>query len=311
MNDGVLIFCDKSNSHGQTIATALRNIGAQSTLVDRDFDLDFSFSPQNSGDFFKLADSNRVILWMFKDNWPDDIDSNVTLERDFCRTEWMHALLGLQQLDRDTLWIDKKTNKDKASYKVYALKKALESGLLIPPSIVSNSYDEIENFTIAHDEVVYKTLSSPFIGNKIVYTSLMTRHDIDSFRNSCKIAPNLIQKYIKKKYELRLIWCLGSISAIGIDSQNYDHAVIDWRKESLRREMFFETTIPKDLVHKLNLFMRLIGLNYGVIDMIKTDEDDYIFLDINPTGQWDWIDALIGSNTAHNVANAIVEYLRQ
>ncbi len=38
--------------------------------------------------------------------------------------------------------------------------------------------------------------------------------------------------------------------------------------------------------------MKALGLNFGAIDMILTPAGEYVFLEINPNGQWAWIQQL-------------------
>ena len=40
--------------------------------------------------------------------------------------------------------------------------------------------------------------------------------------------------------------------------------------------------------------VRRLGLRYGAIDLILTPEGDYVFLEINPNGQWQWIEEPTG-----------------
>ncbi len=36
--------------------------------------------------------------------------------------------------------------------------------------------------------------------------------------------------------------------------------------------------------------MHLLGLTFGGIDLDLTPEGDYVFLEVNPSGQWLWLD---------------------
>ena len=37
-------------------------------------------------------------------------------------------------------------------------------------------------------------------------------------------------------------------------------------------------------------FMNTLGLNYGAIDMIVTPENKFVFLEINPVGEFFWLE---------------------
>lgn len=51
--------------------------------------------------------------------------------------------------------------------------------------------------------------------------------------------------------------------------------------------------------------MRHVGLNYGCIDMIVTPNGEYVFLEINPSGQWYFVQM----KTNMDIASAIVDLI--
>ena len=52
--------------------------------------------------------------------------------------------------------------------------------------------------------------------------------------------------------------------------------------------------------------MRTWGLKFGAIDMVITPNDHYVFLEVNPAGQWGWIEDL----TQLPIAEAIATLLK-
>lgn len=62
-----------------------------------------------------------------------------------------------------------------------------------------------------------------------------------------------------------------------IDFRNYNHSTPN-------RNVPYK--LPEELEHKLTNLSKKIGINCGSIDMIVTKNDDYIFLEINPIGQF-------------------------
>lgn len=74
---------------------------------------------------------------------------------------------------------------------------------------------------------------------------------------------------------------------MAIFSQNDIQTNLDFRrynKDIPNRNVPFQ--IPKDLEKKLAKLMLELGLNSGSIDMIYTNEKKYIFLEVNPVGQF-------------------------
>lgn len=56
---------------------------------------------------------------------------------------------------------------------------------------------------------------------------------------------------------------------------------------------------------KLVDYVRSFGLSFGVIDSIITPDDEFIFLEINPNGQWAWLE----HKTGLNISQAFAERL--
>ena len=43
----------------------------------------------------------------------------------------------------------------------------------------------------------------------------------------------------------------------------------------------------RDLVQRL-------GLAFGAIDLLQTTSEEYVFLEVNPNGQWHWLEQITG-----------------
>ncbi|NER82819.1 MAG: hypothetical protein F6K42_25345 [Leptolyngbya sp. SIO1D8] len=53
-------------------------------------------------------------------------------------------------------------------------------------------------------------------------------------------------------------------------------------------------TLPADLEQKLLAFMKRLGLEYGAIDMRLTPDGEYVFLEINPSGYYSYVEEATG-----------------
>lgn len=63
--------------------------------------------------------------------------------------------------------------------------------------------------------------------------------------------------------------------------------------------------LPPNVEKQLLGLMKVLDLQFGAIDLIRTPNDEYIFLEINPNGQWLWIEDQLGLA----VSRAIAEWL--
>ena len=65
------------------------------------------------------------------------------------------------------------------------------------------------------------------------------------------------------------------------------------RKYDNRPHYIFD--LPSDIADKCgSLVIDHYGLCFGAIHMIVTPEGDYVFLELNPHGQWAWLELLTG-----------------
>lgn len=52
--------------------------------------------------------------------------------------------------------------------------------------------------------------------------------------------------------------------------------------------------------------MDQLGLNYGAADLILTPENEDVFLEVNPVGEFFWLDKLSGGDIASAIADLLV-----
>jgi glutathione synthase/RimK-type ligase-like ATP-grasp enzyme len=102
--------------------------------------------------------------------------------------------------------------------------------------------------------------------------------------------PSLLQINIPKRYELRIFYLAGKFYSMAIFSQQDTQTQLDFRnynREKPNRNVPYQ--LPKEIENKLDLFMKAMDLDTGSIDMIVTPELEYVFLEVNPVGQYDMV----------------------
>jgi D-alanine-D-alanine ligase-like ATP-grasp enzyme len=55
----------------------------------------------------------------------------------------------------------------------------------------------------------------------------------------------------------------------------------------------------------LHRLMRSFGINFASIDMIVTPEGEFVFLDLNPNGQWLWLEEELGLPLVASMADLL------
>jgi glutathione synthase/RimK-type ligase-like ATP-grasp enzyme len=74
-----------------------------------------------------------------------------------------------------------------------------------------------------------------------------------------------------------------------------------------RHEAF---TLPQAVEDKLRTLMKRLGLDFGCIDLVLTPEGQYVFLEVNPAGQWGWIESATGMPISESIAAELVARAR-
>lgn len=119
--------------------------------------------------------------------------------------------------------------------------------------------------------------------------------------------PWFLQERIPAQFDITVLYVDGKLFARQLDRRTFDG--LDWRKfigTNLDNNWkFFE--IPDDLAIKINAYMRDLGLRFGRLDFLATDEsfEEIFFLEVNPNGQWAWMDMKMDNG----IFDAVLKFL--
>ena len=145
---------------------------------------------------------------------------------------------------------------------------------------------------------IAKPLTADFISNyKIMYTRAVDPLALDP------AYPWLLQQQILADYDITVVFIRGRCFAIALDRSTISG--VDWRKHINRDELNWQPwKLPPELEYKVVGFMHKANLQFGRLDFLL-DKSDYYFLEVNPNGQWAWLD-MTGE---HGVFDAIIKEL--
>ena len=186
-----------------------------------------------------------------------------------------------------------------ADMKATQLTVAARLGLDIPETLIGNDPDELLNFYRAHDGAAISKLASPALNRDLLdpafvrYTEVISHRDLAHFR-AARLGPTIFQAYVPKKLELRVTMIGDQIFPVEIHSQKTRRTQHDWRHYDHDNTPLHPHVLPAEIEARLRAFLRHFRLQYGAIDMILTPDDRYVFLELNPNGQFLWIEELTG-----------------
>lgn len=168
--------------------------------------------------------------------------------------------------------------------KLIQLILAKECGLCVPYSSLTSHISEKE----LTENKITKHLSNCFNihDSNGLYGTYTTQ--VESISTGKDFFCSLIQEKIDKKYEIRSFYLAGRIYSIAIFSQSNIKTKIDYRfydYENPNREEYIK--IPEEIHLKIKKLMNKLHLETGSIDFIVDKNGKYIFLEVNPCGQYD------------------------
>jgi glutathione synthase/RimK-type ligase-like ATP-grasp enzyme len=113
------------------------------------------------------------------------------------------------------------------------------------------------------------------------------------------------QEYMEKAFELRVTVIGQTTLTVAIDSQAHPSSRVDWRAgyATLQYRPF---TLPVTVEQQCLAITRTLGLTYGAIDLIVTPDDEYVFLEINPGGQYEWLEEETGLPFSATIAQTLI-----
>ncbi len=205
----------------------------------------------------------------------------------------------------DTRWISEPYSVRKAENKLLQLKYARNVGLSTPKTIVSNDKNQVEEFLrTANSRLCIKPMHLGIFEIKdeiyIPYNTIISYEDISAVDNY----PTLIQEYVEKQYEVRVVIIGEAVFSIRIDSQKNADTKFDWRTNNCMAVEYSITEIPFEIENKCKQLMSEFNVNFASMDLAINENGEYVFLDLNPNGQWAWLDELLNLN----MTNAFIDF---
>jgi len=168
---------------------------------------------------------------------------------------------------------------------------AVRHGFQIPETFITPSKQYLAEVVEGQQvEVINKAISNGVYFNTgktgyYSYTEKVDKNYLSELPDS--FFPSLFQKKIEKRFELRVFYLKGVFYPMAIFSQRSKDTEVDFRKQntgSSNRKVPFK--LPVEVESKLRLIFEELRLDTGSADLIVDQDGQYIFLEINPIGQF-------------------------
>jgi glutathione synthase/RimK-type ligase-like ATP-grasp enzyme len=225
---------------------------------------------------------------------------HVAGEATYIFSEW-RALLQAFYAELRGKWLNEPDAMAAAEDKVSQLRLASSLGLRIPRTLVSNDPDAIRSFVQSTPAIV-KPLRSGILSAGSVFTNRFS--DLETEQDEAvRQAPLIVQEEVRKAADIRVTVVGSRTFAALIESQDDPASVVDWRMGDVVAMGHRAHDLPNDVAKGCMDLVRRLGLRFGAIDLVLEPSGDYRFLEVNPNGQWGWIQ----TRTGQPIAGAIVD----
>ena len=177
--------------------------------------------------------------------------------------------------------------------RVYSLIVADRFNLIIPQFLVTNFKDELLNFFDEYKKIINKPLGNDIYhveNNKLYSTKIKILSKMDIQKLPAKFFPSLFLQYVDKKYEVRSFFLLGKFYSMAIMSQSNSKTKIDFRNYDRNfPNRYAPYELPNDIRIKLKRVINHFKLKTCSIDLLINKKGEYVFLEINPVGQFTFL----------------------
>jgi glutathione synthase/RimK-type ligase-like ATP-grasp enzyme len=216
--------------------------------------------------------------------------------RRFATSEAATAFAGLCQ-SLNAFWVNDPVRDGPAHHKPWQLALAQEIGLPIPPTLMTNDPEEARDFWRRHDgNVIYKVFRASPDGWR---ETRRLRPEDAALADTIRLSPVIFQGFVEAEADIRVTVIGDEIYAASADARKGEYPVdfrfnpnLTWERHAL----------PSSVENALRRLMRRMGLEYGAVDLRLTAGGDYVFLEINPAGQFLWVEMATGQKIAAALA---------
>ncbi|MFC9963191.1 hypothetical protein [Nocardia ignorata] len=306
--DAVLIVSETDDLHADALAVTLR----EHHRIDP-IRLDLRDFPSETGSFrLDKAGTNRALshvhglddvraVWWRRPH-PCRVPHGVRAADDEFRQAECDGFLQGMLWSIPAYWVNDPAAERTASRKIVQLETAHRAGFAVPETLVTNDPDEARSFVESRSvPVVYKRTGTS--RGEFSETRIITRPELGRL-TSIRSTPTTFQDYVDATCDLRVVWVDGVEWAVRIDSQA-GVGRVDSRLDT--SVAFAPDRLPASVSKSLATLMGALGLSFGVVDLRLGVDGEYYFLEVNPQGQFAYLEIKTGLPLFTSLANLLVQ----
>lgn len=251
-------------------------------------------------------------------------DNNIKFESDtafinkFIQEQWLHIFRIIKEGASNARWLSSFDIIERLRYnKITQLSIAKTIGMFeVPDTLITNNSNHARMFYYSHGgNIVAKCLHHHLLQIKkseyLIYTRKVLENDLSKIDESLALAPCIFQKKIEKKSELRITVVGEMVFAAKLVLKTKRASEEDIHLCKFGDDMDIEPfDLTQDLNNRIVKLMRVFDLQFGTLDFIIDTDNRLIFLEVNPTGDWAYIEDVTGMPITEALSKLIIENIK-
>jgi glutathione synthase/RimK-type ligase-like ATP-grasp enzyme len=133
--------------------------------------------------------------------------------------------------------------------------------------------------------------------DRLIYTSVVGESDLRHLQD-VRRCPTLFQERIQKSADVRITVVGKDIHATTLVGPRVED--VDIRRNNMEGVRYGRTEIPRRVRNRIRTLVASYNLRFATLDFAITGKGEWIFFEVNPNGQWAWLDLVGGSRIAHS-----------
>ena len=210
--------------------------------------------------------------------------------------EWAEGIEGFLAHIPKMRWMNHPSSNALASHKLEQLTTARSLGFQLPDSLVTQDESILREFFRQNDgQIVVKPMANGYIERPLedtdsqIYTNRVRESDLRDLTD-LKSCPTFFQQFIQKKSDVRITIVDDEIHTVELVGKDNGVQRCDIRRNNMADVAYSKIDLPESVRAKLRRLMDHYSLRFAAIDMVIADDGEWFFLEVNPNGQWAWLD---------------------
>lgn len=215
--------------------------------------------------------------------------------REFAYAAYKKSVTAIYGLLGSSYWVSPYFAIQKANNKLYQHELAAANGFKIPDTIVTSNPIEARQFFLKYGDIITKPLDQEFVNESghtsAFYTTLISKDSNPNFEG-LRVSPAIFQQSLYKSIDIRVTVVGENVYACEIRKIGEMDSAVDWRTGNLSTNVRYSihSDFPDQLRKACVDMVKSLDLKYGAFDFMLNEYGDYWFLEINPNGQWGFVE---------------------